>query len=74
MITRFRIEAEHNTQEDVVSELSLVVSRVIGTLKQDDAGTWECTQDVTVKTDTGYKGRMVMKFNFDEEDWDEAES
>jgi hypothetical protein len=72
VITRFRIEAEGNTQEDVIEELSATTSRIISLLKQDDAGEWECTQDIVIKASVFYKGRMVMKFHFTDDDFDET--
>ena len=66
MITRFRIEGEANSRQDVIDELSLVSSRIIALLSQFE-GEWECTHDVTTKTDVGYSGRMVLKFELEDD-------
>jgi len=61
MITRFRIESEHNSQQDVIDEMTKQAVDFMKLIDQDE-GEWECTQDVTLKISTGYKGRMVFKF------------
>jgi len=62
MITRFRIEGWHKTQQDMVDQLTLTACEIMRNAS-DQEGEWECTQDVTEKTKLGYKGRMVFKFH-----------
>jgi len=73
MIVRFRVESEGNQQQDVIDEMLVSVSRIMRLLDQGEYGEWECTQDITVKSETGYKGRMVMKFHLNLEEDDETE-
>jgi hypothetical protein len=78
MITRFRVEAEGKTKEDVQDELLKAVGEVAKVIRAQNGqtGHWVCTDDVihmerpfnstptrTVKPGKGiYKGRMVMSY------------
>jgi len=63
MVTRFRIEGEGRSKQDLIEYLTEQVSCIIGSLDQPTNGEWECTDDVVTKSGNGYKGRMVLKFN-----------
>lgn len=70
MITRFRIEAEAETQEEVMQELeTAVVAALKGidsvTIATRPKGKWECTQQnaIVAEDDETWEGRMVMKFH-----------
>ena len=79
MISRFRIEAEHQLKEILEDQLSIAAARVIsvlrdfGDFKHQPDGEWECTHEVVSGGDsTGYKGRIVMKFHPNGENDDAA--
>jgi hypothetical protein len=60
VITRFRLEAEGNTKEEVQHELS----KTALVFRLHDAATWTITDDVISKAANGkYKGRVVYKRN-----------
>lgn len=70
MISRFRIEGEHQLKEILENQLSIAAARVIGVLrdfgdfKHQPEGEWECTHEVISGGDKdGYKGRIVMLFH-----------
>ena len=65
MITRFRIEGEGKSKEELAEKLLDTVGCVIGYVNKDQPhGEWECTQEVSVMMKGGeYAGRMVMKFH-----------
>jgi len=71
MITRFRLEAEGATAEDVRETLSDVAVDIFNRLRVGygqqgaPAIAWECTDEViSLKRDpgTGYRGRMVFVY------------
>jgi hypothetical protein len=65
MITRFRIEGEGKSRDELSENLLNAVGCVIGFVNRDQPdGEWECTQEVSVMNKGGdYSGRMVMKFH-----------
>jgi hypothetical protein len=47
MITRFRIEGEHPDKQELIDELALIASKIIGLVDpSEEKGNWECTDDV----------------------------
>jgi hypothetical protein len=64
MIKNFRIEAEKPTREEAIEQATLIGSQFIGLLKimHDQRGEWECTDDVTSRSDTGYTNRMKFVY------------
>lgn len=64
MITRFRVEAEHEDKEQLLDLLPFMASRFIAECNEQPDGEWECTQDVNSFDDKRklHVGRMVLVF------------
>jgi hypothetical protein len=62
MITGFRIGAVAVERDDLIERLLNTVGYILD-LPGQPPGEWECTQDVTSKTETGYQGRMNFVFH-----------
>jgi hypothetical protein len=67
VITRFRIEAKGNSNEDVRMQLEQISVEIMNRLRvgynQGSNGVdWECTQDVISGSGQNYQGRMIFVY------------
>jgi hypothetical protein len=67
VITRFRIEAKGNSNEDVRTQLEQISIEIMNRLRvgynQGSNGVdWECTQDVISGSGQNYQGRMIFVY------------
>jgi len=63
VITAFRVEGEAPSKEGLASMLTQAAYNFIQDTGHHQDGEWECTDDVSVKMDKGYKGRMKFVFH-----------
>lgn len=69
MITKFKLEAEGETQEEVSDQMSDLAVQIIGKISPGDGLNWECTAEVvTGSRQEGYKGRMNFVYRDDEDE------
>jgi hypothetical protein len=64
VITNFRIAAEDVLRDDVVERLLDAAGVIIEHAREfQPPGEWELTQDVTEKSEHGYRGRMNFVYH-----------